>query len=277
MSTRVRFKRYWSTLDLVTNAQVSYLPPGCVPALIICKWPSWKAKEGRSLYGGHRQDEPYRGEELGVIFCSLCRGSEKALHLCQTLPFCFNYPISMIQLHVRALRLLPSWDAAHGSQNLCFSMGSTKKLTCSVHLCCCVVVAANHLIQANHSHWSKSHQREVRVGVEVRVAGDSNWMFSSLGLHTCTVNGGKIKRQADIRPWVSLCSLEGGRVGSPQQKTWIEWRLTLDPGGQPQSKKYWCCQKALLCLFSVGLDLAEGYYSVNRSDCLVWTLLTGNS
>lgn len=34
--------------------------------------------------------------------------------------------------------------------------------------------------------------------------------------------------------------------------------------------KYWCCQKAMLCLFSVGLDLAEGYYSVNRSGRIVW-------
>ena len=50
-----------------------------------------------------------RGEELRVISCSLCRGPAKALRLCQNLPFCFNYPISMIQAYVRALR---SWSCA---------------------------------------------------------------------------------------------------------------------------------------------------------------------
>lgn len=125
MSTQVSLKQPWSTLDYMTNVWPPYLSQGCVPALIICKWPSWKAKKGRSLYGGHREDGPCRGEELGVIFCSLCRDSAKALHLCQTLPFCFNYPISMIQVCVRVLRwfggsLVGSSSAAHSSHNSCF-------------------------------------------------------------------------------------------------------------------------------------------------------------
>lgn len=60
MSTQVSFKQYWSVLDQVTNVQAPYLSPSRVPALIICKWPSWKAKEGRSLYGGHGENEPWR-------------------------------------------------------------------------------------------------------------------------------------------------------------------------------------------------------------------------
>lgn len=104
MSTQVSFKQWRSTLHLVTNAQAPYLLEGYVPALIICKWQSWGVKEGHRHCRGHMEDEPCRGEELGVIFCSLCRGLAKALHLCQTLPFCFNYPISMIQVYVRALR-----------------------------------------------------------------------------------------------------------------------------------------------------------------------------
>ena len=91
-------------LHLVTNASATYLSEGYVPALIICKWQSWGAKEGHERCGGHIEDGPCRGEEFGVIFCSLCRGPAKALYLCQTLPFCFNYPISMIQVYVRALR-----------------------------------------------------------------------------------------------------------------------------------------------------------------------------
>lgn len=69
-------------------------------------------------------------EELGVIFCSLCRGPAKALHLCQTLPFYFNYPISMIQVCVRALRgwswkLLPSSNVLQHSRYLFFYLAST--------------------------------------------------------------------------------------------------------------------------------------------------------
>lgn len=104
MSTQVSFKQWRSTLHLVTNARAPYLSEGYVPMLIICKWQSWGIKEGHSRGRGHMEDEPRRGEELGVIFCSLRRGPAKALHLCQTLPFCFNYPISMIQFYVRALR-----------------------------------------------------------------------------------------------------------------------------------------------------------------------------
>lgn len=111
MSTQVSVKQWRSTLHLVTNAQAPYLSESYVPALIICKWKSWGVKEGRGRCRGHAADDPCREEEFGVIFCSLCRGPAKALHLCQTLPFYFNYPISMIQVSVRALRGW-SWAAS---------------------------------------------------------------------------------------------------------------------------------------------------------------------
>ena len=79
MSTQVGFKQQRSTLHLMTNAQAPYLSEGYIPALIICKWPSWKVEEGHSLSRGHREDEPCRREGVRCYFLQslqwLCEGT----------------------------------------------------------------------------------------------------------------------------------------------------------------------------------------------------------
>ena len=110
MSTQVSFKRRRNTLHLMTNVH----PPYLLEALICPLSPhhlqmEFLRREGRASsrrQGGPMEDEP-GGEEVvgGVIFCSQCRGSAKPLYLCQNLPFCFNYPISMIQACVQELSL----------------------------------------------------------------------------------------------------------------------------------------------------------------------------
>lgn len=253
----------------MTNVRPPYLSQGCVPALIICKWPPWKAKEGRSLYGGHWEDEPCWGEESGVVFCSLCRGSVEPLYLCQTLPFCFNYPVSMIQVCVRVLRwlggsLVGSSSAARSShRSYWFVLGAQNRpsmflingrarfkqlpqlmLVC---FCCHRPYGASDRLNASSEKlvwtcWAES---------QFYVAEGFNGMFSSAGVLTFAVTE-KTKMQGG---WHLTLDATAFSSTGKNKKNHLSKKHRICEGWRwipkvSRGEKYSLCQKAALwCLF----------------------------